>query len=65
MNKKRTLAEMNEQNKDKPFKESVYEIDGKLYAVTSHFVGEKNVDKVLFDIAFRKAFEESENSKLL
>ena len=56
---------MNEQYKDKPFKESVYEIDGKLYAVTSHFVGEKNVDKVLFDIAFRKAFEESENSKLL
>ena len=60
MKNKRTLAEMNEQYKDKPFRESMYEIDGKLFAVTSHFVGSKDVDKVLFDIAFRKAFEESE-----
>lgn len=60
MKNKRTLAEMNEQYKDKPFRESVYEINGKLFAVTSHFVGSKDVDKVLFDIAFRKAFEESE-----
>ncbi len=61
MKNKRTLAEMNELHKDKPFRESVYEIDGKLYAVTSHFVGEKNVDKVLFELAFKKAFNESEN----
>lgn len=60
MKNKRTLAEMNEQYKNKPFRESVYEINGKLFAVTSHFVGSKDVDKVLFDIAFRKAFEESE-----
>ena len=60
MKNKRTLAEMNEQYKNKPFRESVYEINGKLFAVTSHFVGSKDVDKVLFNIAFRKAFEESE-----
>lgn len=60
MKNKRTLAEMNEQYKNKPFRESVYEINGKLFAVTSHFVGSKDVDKVMFDIAFRKAFEESE-----
>ena len=57
MKNKRTLAEMNEQYKNKPFRESVYEINGKLFAVTSHFVGSKDVDKVLFNIAFRKAFE--------
>ncbi|MCM1227505.1 MAG: hypothetical protein NC320_08810 [Clostridium sp.] len=57
---KRTLEELNEQYKNCPIQSNVYEIDGKLYAVTSHFVGKKDVDKVLFNIAFKKAFEESE-----
>ena len=58
--KKRTLEELNELYKDMPYSESVYEIDGKLYSVTSHFVGKKDIDKVLFNIAFKKAFKESE-----
>ena len=60
MKNKRTMQEMNEQYKDKPCTESVYEIGGKLYAVTSHFVGEKDLDKVIFNLAYKKAFEESE-----
>ncbi len=56
------MQEMNEQYKDKPCTESVYEIGGKLYAVTSHFVGEKDLDKVIFNLAYKKAFEESEQA---
>jgi len=59
--KNKTLRELNEQHKDKPFTHSVYEIDGKLFAVTSHFVGEKDVDKVIFNLAYKKAMQESEN----
>lgn len=61
MKEKKTMQEMNEQYKDKPFTESVYEINGKLFAVTSHFIGEKDIDKVLFNLAYKKALQESEN----
>ena len=61
--KKRTMQEMNEQYNNCPVQSNVYEIDGKSYAVTSHFVGRKDVDKVLFELAFRKAFEDTEKSK--
>ena len=56
-----TLAELNERYKDKPVSKATYEIDGQLYAVTSHFVGDKDLDKVLYDLAFKRAFQETEN----
>ncbi len=40
-----TLAELNERYKDKPVSEASYEIDGQLFAVTSHYVGEKSLEK--------------------
>ena len=57
--KNMTLAELNEKCKDCPVRRSEYEIGGKKYIVTSHFVGNKDLDKVLYDIAFRRACEET------
>ncbi|MBP1572569.1 MAG: hypothetical protein J6A55_02050 [Oscillospiraceae bacterium] len=55
------MAELNERYKDKPTSKAVYEEDGQRYAVTSHFVGDKDLDKVLYDLAFKRAFQETEN----
>ena len=57
-----TLAELNVRYKDKPVSEATYEIDGQLFTVTSHYVGEKNLDKVLHDHAFHRAMEEPETA---
>ena len=38
-----------------------YEIDGKKYVVHSHFVGNKDIDKVISEIAFNKAMLETLN----
>ena len=43
-----TLAELNERYKDN--------------AVTSHFVGEKDLDKVLYELAFKRAFQKTEKN---
>lgn len=57
------MAELNERYKDKPTSKAVYEVDGQRYAVTSHFVGEKDLDKVLYELAFKRSV--SENRKEL
>lgn len=54
-----TLAELNERYKDKPVSNAIYEIDGQLFAVTSHFVGEKSLDKELYKMAFERAYAET------
>ena len=38
-----------------------YEIGGKKYTVVSHFVGKKNVDNVLREIAVTRAYSDMEN----
>ena len=53
-----TLAELNERYKDKPTSKAVYEVDGQRYAVTSHFVGEKDLD----ELAFKRAFQKTEKN---
>ena len=53
------MAELNERYKDKPTSKAVYEVDGQRYAVTSHFVGEKDLDKVLYELAFKRAFQKA------
>ncbi len=57
---KRTLEELNEQYKDCPTSSATYEIDGNFYTVTAHFVGEKNLDEIIYRNAFEKAFTETE-----
>ena len=42
----------------KPPSEEKYKIDGKLYMVTSHYIGEREIDEVLLSLAKRKAYSE-------
>jgi hypothetical protein len=61
-NKKETLAEMVARYKDKPTETATYEIEGQTFIVTSHFIGDKDLDKVIHDHAFKRALEESETA---
>ncbi len=56
--KKTTLNELNEMYNDAPKRTSEYEIDGKKFIVTSHFVGTKDLDKTMYQLAFNRACEE-------
>ena len=38
-----------------------HEIGGKKYTVVSHYVGKKNVDNVLREIAVKRAYSDMEN----
>ena len=42
----------------KPTSEEKYKIDGKLYLVTSHYIGERDIDDVLLSLAKNKAYSE-------
>ena len=59
---KPTMFELNEQHKDCPVHVNEYEIDGKKFIVHSHFVGGKDIDKVISEIAFNRALNESLNT---
>ena len=50
-----TMFELNEKYSACPVRVSEYEIDGKKYVVHSHFVGNKDIDKVISEIAFNHA----------
>ena len=56
--KKLNIFEYAEQHKDCPEHTNEYEINGKKYIVHSHFVGQKDIDKVLSDIAVNRAMSE-------
>ena len=52
------IFEYAEQHKDCPEHTNEYEVNGKKYIVHSHFVGQKDIDKVLSDIAVSRALSE-------
>ena len=56
-----TMFELNEKYSAYPTRTSEYEIDGKKYVVHSHFIGNKDIDKVISEIAFNKAVAETLN----
>ena len=56
---KPTMFELNDQHKDCPVHTNEYEIDGKKFIVHSHFIGCKDIDKVISEIAFNRALNES------
>ena len=58
LSKKLDIFEYAEQHKDCPEHTNEYEIDGKRYIVHSHFVGQKDIDKVLSEIAVNRALSE-------
>ena len=53
------IFEYAEQHKNCPVKTAEYIIDDKKYIVHAHFVGEKNVDTVIRNIAFSRAMNET------
>ncbi len=57
--KKLTMFELNEKYKDCPVTVNEYMIDGRKYIVHSHFIGEKDIDTVIRDIAFHRAMDET------
>ena len=59
---KPTIYELNERYKDSSVRTNEYEIDGKKFIVHSHFIGNKDIDKVISEIAFNRALNESLNT---
>lgn len=56
MNK--TMEEMNEQYKDCPIQVNEYKLDGRTYIVTSHYIGDKNINDVVYKYAENRAMNE-------
>ena len=59
---KPTMFELNEKYSSSPVRTSEYEVDGKKFIVHSHFIGGKDIDKVISEIAFNRALDESLNA---
>ena len=58
MSKRLDIFEYEKEHLEAPVHTAEYIIDGKKYVVHSHFVGTKDIDKVLMDIAERRALDE-------
>lgn len=56
------MFELNEKYSSSPVRTSEYEIDSKQFIVHSHFIGSKDIDKVISEIAFNRALNESLNT---
>ena len=56
--KNKTMHEMNEQFKDCPVQVNEYEVDGRMYRVTSHFTGNRDINDVMYNYAVNKAMGE-------
>lgn len=56
--KNRTMQEMNEQYNDCPVHVNEYEVDGRCYRVHSHFIGNKDINDVMYRYAEDRAMSE-------
>ncbi len=56
--KKTNAKELNEQYRDCPTQEQEFEIEGRKYIVVSHYVGEKDLDEVVYRNAYDRAMSE-------
>ncbi len=59
--KNRTMQEMDEQYKSCPVHTNTYEIEGVKHTVISHFVGDKDINDVMFDYAYNRVLNEITN----
>ncbi len=55
---KKTMQEMNEQYKDCPTRENLYEVNGMKVIIVSHFTGTKDLNEVLYRNAVDIAMSE-------
>ncbi len=53
-----TMQEMNEQFKDCPFHVNTYVVDGTRCIVTSHYIGDKDINDVMMKYAEDRAMSE-------
>ncbi len=58
MGKKPTLEEMKKKYEMMPIESRITEIDGTSYTVVSHYTGEKDIDKVIRNLAEKQAYED-------
>lgn len=56
--KNKTMQKMNEQYKDCPVQINNYVVDGRTYRVHSHFVGDKDINDVMYRYAEDRAMSE-------
>ena len=56
--KNKTMQEMNEQHKSCPVQVNEYEVDGRRYRVHSHFIGDKDINDVMYRYAENRAMSE-------
>ena len=56
--KKTSLTELKEKYKAVPVSNQVIQIDGISYIVVSHYSGDKDINKVVRNIALSKAYED-------
>ncbi len=59
--KNTTMFEQNKKYSLCPFRKTTRLINGKVYIITSHFIGEKDVDKVMSRLALSRALRETLN----
>ena len=52
----KTLAQLSEEFANAPTSQREYMIDGRRYIVISHYTGKKDVNKVIREIAIKKAY---------
>lgn len=55
------MQQLSAEHSSEPTSMREYEIGGKKYTVVSHYVGKKNVDNILREIAVRRAYSDMEN----
>ena len=58
MMKKTNAKELNEQYRDCPTQKHEFEIEERKYIVVSHYVGEKDLDEVVYRNAYDRAMRE-------
>ena len=56
--KNRTMHEMDEQYRSCPVHVNEYEVDGRRYRVHSHFIGDKDINDVMYRYAEDRAMRE-------
>lgn len=55
------MQQLSAEHSSAPTSMREYEVGGKKYTVVSHYVGKKNVDNVLREIAVKRAYSDMEN----
>ena len=56
--KNTNAMELNEKFKDCPTMKTEVEVDGRKYIVISHFTGQKDLDDVVYNNAYKQAIDE-------